>query len=115
MIAVALHLFLVRVARRLDFHLAWTIPEFLRPFAVPTSPDAILARDLPLELPALGFAFHLARTVPELVLPFAIPPSFLPALVLPSVSERWPEDAEANDHQHSHHEPRAHHITSAET
>jgi hypothetical protein len=82
---------------------------------VPTSPDAILALDLPLELPALGFALHLAWTVPELVLPFATPPSFLPALVLPPVSERRAEDTEANDHQHAQTEPRAHRITSAET
>jgi hypothetical protein len=115
MIAVALDLFLVLVARRLDFHLAWTVPEFLLPLAVPTSPDAILALDLPLELPALGFALHLARTVPELVLPLATPPSFLPALVLPTVSQRRPEGTDANDHQNSQHEPCSHLITSAET
>jgi hypothetical protein len=101
MIAVALDFFLVRVARRLDFLLAWTIPEFLLPLAVPTSPDAILALDFPLELPALGFALHLARTVPELVLPL--------------VTERRPNDAEADDHQDAQYGPRAHCITSAET
>ena len=114
MIAVALDLFRVGVARRLDFHPAWAVPEFLLPLAVPTSPGAIRARDLPRELPALGFALHPARTVPELVLPLATPPSFLPALVLPTVSERRPEETDANDHQHSQHEPRAHRITSAE-
>jgi hypothetical protein len=56
MIAVALDLFLVLVALRLDLHPAWTVPEFFLPLAVPTRTDAILALDLPLELPALGFA-----------------------------------------------------------
>jgi len=115
MIAVARDLFLVLVALRLDFHLAWTVPEFLLPLAVPTSPDAILALDLPLELPALGFALHLARTVPEFVLPFAAPPSALPALVRPLVTERRRYDAQANDHQDAQNGPRAHLITSAET
>jgi hypothetical protein len=62
MIAVALDLFLVLVARRLNLHLAWTVPEFLLPLALPASPDAILVLDLTLELPALGFALHPART-----------------------------------------------------
>jgi hypothetical protein len=30
---------------------------------------------------------------------------FLPALVLPTVSERRPEETAANDHQHAQHGP----------
>jgi hypothetical protein len=60
-LAVALDLFLVLIALRFDLHLAWTVPEFLLPLAVPTSPDAILALDLPLELVALRLDLHSAR------------------------------------------------------
>src|SRR5918996_4913014 len=100
MIAVARDFFLVLIARRLALHLAWTVPEFLLPRALPMSPDAILALNLPLELPALRLDLHLARTVPELVLPL--------------VTERRPDEADADDHQDAQNGPRSHRLTSAE-
>jgi hypothetical protein len=57
-ILFVLYFFLELVALGLQLHFAGAVPVFFFPLTTPSSPNAVLALDLSLELPSFGLGFY---------------------------------------------------------
>ena len=78
---------------------------------MPPGTDAVLALNLALELPLLGFGFYLARSIPVLLLLVAKPPSAPAALLLPVIRKRRRNDSDA-EYNHGSQDSPGSHITT---